>query len=95
MKWFKCLIAGENFPGELVEDDKPIGFYTTRWVQAKSAEEAETIGLEMLRNDDSLQLPEGISPPANAKIFFEGIEEVRDTDVPPTQGGFTYFPMDS
>jgi hypothetical protein len=93
MKWFKCFIAGENFPGELINEAELIGFYTTRFVEANTAEEAETAALTRLKKEKSLQLPEGINPPENAKIYFEEIEEVPRNEVPEVEAGFTFYVM--
>ena len=51
MKWFQCSIAGENFPGELVDDDKLVGFFVTRFVRAEMIEDAEVLGLSILRTE--------------------------------------------
>ena len=38
MAWFRLFIAGENFPGALVNrPGERMGFYTTRVVEAESA----------------------------------------------------------
>lgn len=95
MKWFKCYIEGENFPGELAGDDKLIGFFITRFVQADSPEEAESIALCRLKDEDSLRLPAGVSPSPIAKVYFEQITEVIEEDVPSVQSRFTFFPMES
>ena len=95
MKWFKCYIEGENFPGELVNDDKLIGFFITRFVQADSPEEAENIALGRLKDEESLKLPTGASPSAIAKVYFGKIAEVSEKDVPTDQPGFTFFPMEN
>lgn len=76
MKWFRCLIEGENFPGELANTKELIGFYTTRFVEANTPEEAEMKALDNLKSEESFQLPEGVRPPENAKVYFEEIEEV-------------------
>ena len=93
MNWYKCFIAGENFPGALVGEDSLVGFFVTRFVQAESAEDAEHAGFCTLKDEDSLKLPEGISPPAAAKVYFEKIEEVDEGDVPSVPPGFSFFPM--
>lgn len=95
MKWYKCFIAGENFPGHLVGQDYLIGFYATRFVQAESEESAEENCLEMLRTDDRLRLPSGVQPSDAAKVFFEEIAEVHESEVPEFQGGFTFFQIES
>lgn len=93
MKWFKCLIAGENFPGQLIHESKEIGFYAIRFVQSTSASEAELLALSNLKNEPSLKLPAGVSPSKNAKIYFENIVEVNANEIPEKQTGFTFFIM--
>ena len=93
MKWFKCFIAGENFPGELINEKELIGFYATRFIEAKTVEEAEMTALSNLRNEESLQLPEGVKPSDKAKVYFEEIEEVLKSEVPEVDGGFTFYVM--
>ena len=95
MKWYKCFIAGENFPGQLIGQHYLIGFYTTRFVQAANEEGAESAGLEFLRTEDSLRLPVGVKPLASAKVYFEEVAEVDETEVPDVQAGFTFFEMGS
>jgi hypothetical protein len=95
VKWYKCFITGENFPGELVDQDYSVGFYTTRFVQAESEEAAELVGLDLLRTEDRLQLPEGVMPSESARVYFEEIMEVGESDVPEIQAGFVFFEMES
>ena len=95
MKWYKCLVAGENFPGELLNDTKPVGFYVTRFVQGNSPGDAEMAALDLLRGEESLSLPEGVSPLESAKVYFEEITEVPESEVPSIPMGFSFFPMDS
>jgi len=93
MKWFKCLVEGENFPGVLANSDELIGFFTTRFVEAETPEDAEMKVLANLKNEQSLQLPEGVSPPSNAKVYFEEIEEVLVSEVPDVNAGFSFYVM--
>jgi len=93
MKWFRCLIKGENFPGALVNSDKLIGFYTTRCVEAETYEEAEMKALASLKNEESLQLPVGLVPPNTAKVYFEEIIEIMESEVPEVNAGFSFYVM--
>ncbi len=94
MKWYKCFVAGENFPGILIdEDDGLSGFYTTRFVQANESKEAKMKILANLRHEESLKLPDGVLLSSEAKIYFEEIEEVLESDVPEIQVGFTFYAM--
>ncbi len=94
MPVFCCHIRGENFPGELIGQSAAIGFNATRFVDAKSASEAESIAVAMLRQDAALTVT---SEPRvkNARVFFESIVEVpADTERVPNQG-FSFFSMDN
>lgn len=93
MSWFRCLIEGQNFPGFLIGEIEPIGFFATRYVVAESPNQAKIEVLALLRNDSSLQVPPDLSKPKEAQIFFERIEEVDQSDVPENSQGFTFFMM--
>ena len=95
MKWYRCFISGENFPGQLIGEDYPVGFYTTRFIQAEDEDSAEMVGLDLLRTEGSFQLPDGLSPPAAAKVYFEELAEVEESEGPESQGGFSWFRMGS
>ncbi|MDX2028595.1 MAG: hypothetical protein SFW62_08160 [Alphaproteobacteria bacterium] len=92
MPWYKCFVHGKDFPGILLDQPKPFGFYTTRFVKADTAEEAETLVLESLKKEKVLKLPAGYKSKSKAQVFFEEIEEVPASDVPATKGsGFTWY----
>ncbi|MET0355413.1 MAG: hypothetical protein ABW044_01480 [Cellvibrio sp.] len=93
MKWFRCLVEGRDFPGVLIEQTSPVGFYTTRFVEAKTAEDAEVVVLTSLRVEKALTLPNGYLKPANAKVFFNEITEVDVLEVPKQPSGFTFYVM--
>jgi hypothetical protein len=92
MSLYRCLIRGENFPGELIGLTTAVGFHATRFVDAGSAEEAEGIAVAALRQDAALTVT--AEPRVkNAKVFFESIEQVpADTERVPNEG-FTFFTM--
>jgi hypothetical protein len=93
MPLFRCSIRGENFPGELIGLTAAVGFHATRFVDARSAAEAEATAVAALRQDAALTVT---SEPRvkNAKVYFENIEEVpSDTERSPNSG-FTFFTMD-
>ena len=93
MTWYKCFIAGENFPGAIIGESNPIGFYTTRFVEANSPEEAETKALANLKSEQTFSLPPGVARPSNTKVYFENIEEVERSEVDETNLGFSFFVM--
>lgn len=88
MPLFRCLIRGENFPGALIGSEEPIGFYTTRFVEAGSPEEAEMLAIGLLRDDANLDVP-----PEHASVYFEEIEEVPERTEQLPDKGFSFFPM--
>jgi hypothetical protein len=94
MPVFRCSIRGENFPGELIGQTTAIGFHATRFVDAKSAGEAERIAVAALREDAALTVT--AEPRVkNAKVYFESIEEVPpETERVPNEG-FSFFSMDN
>jgi hypothetical protein len=95
MKWFRCLIEGRDFPGILIGEESSIGFYTTRFVEAETPEDAELNVLASLKNDKSLELPVDHPKPVNAKVFFEEITLVDFSEVPERCSGFTFYVMET
>ena len=95
MALFRCLIRGENFPGQIIGLKGLIGFYTTRFIEAADTEEAELAGLEMLRADPDLQIKSEKLKQQEplAKVYFEEIiQVVEDTERKPNRGA-TWFEM--
>ncbi len=90
MAWFKCSIEGENFPGVLVRKKGLVGFHTTRWVEAPSADEAEALALEALRVEPNFQIktPDIAN---DAKVYFNEIVEVDGPGG--VNSGATWFSM--
>jgi hypothetical protein len=92
MPLFRCLIRGDNFPGKLIGKRKPIGFYTTRFVEADTPEQAELMAVESLRADPDLE----VAPKhrtGEARVYFEEIHEVPDETERKPNKGFTFFTM--
>jgi hypothetical protein len=93
MVWFRCFIRGENFPGQLIGEPGPIGFYVTRFVEATETEAAEAQALDTLRSEPKLSTPPGFTPNGQSKIFFEEIAKVDASQVPGIPPGFAWYPM--
>lgn len=93
MALFRCFIRGENFPSILDGRSTLLGFYTTRFVEANTPEEAELFVLEQLRRDSSLRLPEGVAQNPDARVYFEEIVEVVDDENQIPNAGFVFFEM--
>jgi hypothetical protein len=93
MPVFRCFIRGENFPGSLMSQKEPLGFYTTRFVQAGSPAEAEMAALSLLRQDETFGSVRPEDRMEDAKVYFEQIEEVPAESGRGPGKGFTFFPM--
>jgi len=91
MPWYKCFVHGKDFPGELISQKSAAGFYTTRFAQAGSPEEAELKVLAELKRDPRLKLPEGLSAPEKSRLFFEDIVEIRADEVPLAEEPFAWY----
>ncbi len=94
MPLFRCRICGENFPGRLIGEEDPVGFYATRFIEATNADEASATVREQLRNDDIFNIPEELRS-EDARIFFEEIVEVLPNTVQQPDAGFSFFIMGS
>jgi hypothetical protein len=93
MPLFRCLIRGENFP-VLVEGRRTLfGFYTTRFVETTSAQDAELVALGLLRADPSLQPASGVPRNPDSRVYFEEIVEVTFEGEQLPNSGFTWYEM--
>ena len=79
----------------LLLDNEPtrLGFYATRFVEAKSYKAAEILALDLVRHDKKLGrlLNARDDPPM---LFIDELDEVPASNVESTPG-FTFFPADS
>ncbi len=94
MPWFRTSIRGEHF---LIEKDGqvcPLGFYTTRFVEADGPDVAESAAVDLIRADQKLRTSvrnDRADPP---RIFIDEIEEIQFSDVPANNPGYVFFPDD-
>ena len=93
MPWYACLVNGVNFPGSLLGRDGPIGFCTTRYVQADTAQAAEIAALELLRASEGLRTSMSRRE-LSGNVTLEEVEEVAFGDVPPNEPGLVWYDMD-
>lgn len=93
MAWFRLFACGENFPIDVDGEVMLCGFYTTRYVEAASASEAESIASEMLFEDPDLEPPPGYDDlDERPSIRFEEVDQVAEPlDI---NDGFSFFPME-
>jgi hypothetical protein len=91
MAWFRLFACGEDFPVILDGKVEVAGFYTTRYIEAETAGEAEAIASELIFEDEDLQPPPGYQE-YQPRIVFEEVEQVAGPiDI---NDGFMFFPMD-
>ena len=93
MRKYKVLLEGSNF---IIESDKgptKMGFYTTRFVEANSPQEAEKLSIELIQNDSQLKnsiTNEGSDPPLINLDSIEELSNFGDNKVPGK--GYTFYP---
>jgi hypothetical protein len=91
MAWFRLFACGEDFPVILDGNVEIVGFYTTRYVEAETAGEAEAIASKLLFDDEDLQPPPGYEQ-YQPRLVFEEVEQVAEPiDI---DDNFSFFPMD-
>ena len=92
MKKFRVLLRGENFLLDMDGTVKSTGFYTTVFVEARDADEAELSAVEVIRKDDRLRqcvLNERPDPPM---LYAEEVDELTRFDGPAHQSlGYTFY----
>ena len=90
MKKYKILIEGRNFLINLDGQEKKVGFYTTRFIEAGEDKTAKQLVIDSTYHDLNLKreiLNKNIDPPL---INVESIEEVKDIDAS-LSTGFSFF----
>ncbi len=92
MKKYRVLISGENLQLQLEQKIERCGFYTTRYIEAISEEEAEVAAITLVQSDEELRdmaLNEFEDPP---RVFVDGVEELESFDGLELPGsGYTFF----
>ena len=53
--WYRVMLKGENFVMKLSGKQTVHGFYTTRYVEATSEDDAEMKAVELIREDNYLR----------------------------------------
>jgi len=78
MKKFKVFVQGTNYLiREVGNSPRKQGFYTTAFVEAANAEQAEAVAVELLRNDPKLRNVSENQACDRPVIEVESIEEVQ------------------
>ncbi len=95
MPWFRCFIQGEHLPSKLDGQPVLLGFFTTRFVEAEDAGQAQSLAMKQLRAEPRLKPPADHPPSGQAQVFFKEVTEVPAHKVPTQQPGFTWYPMEA
>jgi len=93
MPWYQCFIRGEKFPGFVLRQRKPVGFYTTRFVEAPDVEAAEAKALAQLKRDKTLAVPR-FRRNRMARVHFEEMRELPRRPVN-VKTGFVFYDDDT
>jgi hypothetical protein len=90
MAYFRVLLNGENFWLHMEGRPRCMGFFTTRFVEARTPDEAELAAVDLLRSEGKLK---PLNDPSDSpRVFASEIEAIEEADVPPVARGFTFFP---
>ncbi len=96
MKKYKVFIRGENFLMNVEGVKKKLGFYTARFVEANSEEEAGNAVMDMLRADLKFEKSALNDRSDSPVMYAQEIEELKSFDGYPYPGaGFIWFPSES
>ena len=89
MNHFKVLLRGENFLITFEGQATRMGFYATRFVEAKNRAAAELLAVDLVRRDKEFRglLNDRSDPPM---IFADEIEIVEASEVQSTPG-YSFF----
>jgi hypothetical protein len=95
MKKYSVTLEGRNFLLDIEGSVKKYGFFTTRYVEAENAEQAEMKAVQLIRKDQSLKTTaknEGAKP----MVYLDSITELESFEGVRLPGtGYAWFPDDS
>jgi len=90
MPHYRVLLHGQNFWFQVEGSPQRMGFYTNRFVEEATPEDAEHAAVDLLHAEGKLNpLNERGDPP---RVLVDEIEKVDRSDVPAVVQGFTFFP---
>ena len=91
MPLYRVSFHGENFAGVVIGSKAPVGFYSTRLVEAASSEEATQVARAVLEADPTLRRADGWN--AAASVLIEAVVEVHPATDRTPNNGFTFYLM--
>lgn len=93
MKYYQVVLNGENFLIRLEGKKTLMGFYTTKFVEAESAKEAELKAVGVLKQDEdllNLTLNRGGDIYITPTIYLDTIYEIKESSMEGDQGKSWY-----
>ena len=90
MPHYRVALRGQNFRLDIEGQPSRVGFFTYRFVEAASAEDAELGAVQLLRDEGRLKPRNDKADPPH--VFIDTIEPVEAADVPKVVPGFAFFP---
>jgi hypothetical protein len=92
--FFSVVIEGAHFPACVFEvSDGPMGFYTTRFVEAVDEKAAELAAVELIKRELKPLLGEQQVGEVNPLMSLDRISELQKLPTTAPGSGFTWFPM--
>ena len=85
---FKVFVNGENYEMNVGGQLQLVGFFTTRFVEANSREEAERLALTSIERD----LPKDV--PSNSALKIASVEVIEIGAELPQDTGFSFYLME-
>jgi hypothetical protein len=94
MSRYRVMLKGNGFRTEIDGQERPVGFFTTRWVDAVSVAEARERAIAILRRERRFRWLSRSLPSEN--VVVEELAEVSfwTRRLPWRRGGFTFFMWD-
>lgn len=94
MPLWRVKLNGQNFWLRMNGTPKRLGFFTTRYVEASNAQEAELLAVQLIRDDPELRpvINEHSDPP---KVFAEEIVQVAVPSHNRPNTGYTFYPEET
>lgn len=93
IKQYKVFLAGRNYLMRFDDEVEKVGFFTTRWIDSSSLEDAKRQAIELIKSElQDLVLNKHSDPP---KIIVESVSVVDPSERNLSQGrGFTWYGED-
>lgn len=91
---YGVMLRGENFEVKSEAGVENLGFFTTRFVKARTPKEAELVAIEIVRTDKSLLESLFSESKLESKIYLEKVWSERWWKRI-GGGGYTFFAMES